>query len=92
MKTREQAIEHLVSVMHHFRHAIEQAKITAGSTGTVGLGILAVRPDGSGRIIAQLEAPEFFEDLALVIGARPSTDEEKAQARLTQIIDEGFEN
>jgi len=87
MRTREEAIDAMKSVIHHFRHSMEEAKSAAGPDGTVGFGILAVHKDGSGVLISRFDAPEFFEDLALIIGAPPSTAEDKMDAIATQFMD-----
>jgi hypothetical protein len=66
---------------------VTQAKEMAGDTGTVGLAIVALQPDGSGEVVARLEAPEFFEDVALAIDAGPSTEEDLQEARVRQFLD-----
>src|SRR4051812_5084902 len=61
----EPAALRLRDVLPHIRAAADRAR----TEGTVGLGVIAMRDDGGGRVTAQFEADDFFADLALVSDA-----------------------
>jgi hypothetical protein len=71
----------------YFRLAMEEAKEKAGEGGKVGFGVIAVPKVGDGRITAQFDGAEFFEDLALLIGVGPSTEDEVLDAKAKRIVD-----
>jgi hypothetical protein len=75
-KTIEEARESLLNAIPYFRHAIEEAR----KNGIVKLGILAEKPDGSGKLEMKFECEEFFADIALVIGAPEQTDQDRWSA------------
>lgn len=78
----------LLTALPFLRHAMEEALAEAGEGGNAGLGIIATKADGSGKVIARFEAPAFFEDLAEVLGASELSDEDRAVARMRQFLDE----
>jgi len=69
----------------YMRHAAKDA----AKDGAVEIGILSVKESGAGRVVARFEAPEFFEDLALIIGAPEQTKEDDLKAEAAQLLD-GF--
>jgi len=82
---KEAARERMLKALPHMRFAVKEA----AEQGEVHLGILAMKPDRSGKITATFQATEFFEDLALLIDAPPQTKEDDmdaAAARLVQQI------
>ncbi len=81
--TLEEAKEKIKQVLPYLRVAVEDA----AKKGRPQLGVLAVNDDGSGTVVCQLEAPEFFEDLALVIGVGPLTKEQRLEAGAQWIFD-----
>ena len=76
-KTVEQARDSLTRALPYFRHAVEEAR----KKGIVKLGILSENPDGSGKLEMKFDCDEFFEDLALVLGAPPQTEEDSINAK-----------
>ena len=84
MRTLEDAKKDLMTLLPHLRYAVE----TAAKEGAVQLGILATKPDGSGRVVVQMEAPGFVEDLALILGAGPFTKEDRQEAAAQCIVDQ----
>lgn len=79
---REEAVERMKQALPYFRHAISEA----AKSGDVKLGVLSYAPDGSGQIISSFECAEFFEDIALIIGAAPQTEEDTLQAKAVQFL------
>ena len=77
---REPTIEEvnvkLLRAIPHFRYAIEEAK----KKGAVKLGILSQFADGGGKIEMIFECDEFFNDLAILVGAPPQTTEDNIAA------------
>lgn len=51
------------------------------------IGILAVNGDGSGQVLARLEAADFLADLQEVLGGYEPTDEELDEARAQRCLD-----
>jgi hypothetical protein len=76
MKTVEEARATLQSALKHFRFAVADA----AKEGTPLLAVVAEHHDGGGKLVMKFNCGEFFEDLALVIGASDDTDEEKLEA------------
>lgn len=81
---KETAKERLLTVIKHLRFAMKEAE--AG--GKVQLGILSVLPDSSGKITARFDAKDFIEDVALVIGAPPYTENDEMEAKATKLLHE----
>jgi hypothetical protein len=81
-KTVEEAKETLVSALPYFRKAVADAR-TSDSEGTVKMAIVHKYADGTGKVGMTFDCDEFFDDLALVLGAGPQTEEDdlKAEAR-----------
>jgi hypothetical protein len=84
MRTLEDAKRDLLIMLPHLRYAVE----TAALEGTVELGVLSTKPDGSGRLQCRFEAPGFVEDLALLLGAGPMTAEDRQEAAAQSIVDQ----
>lgn len=82
-RKREAAIDKMKKAVPFMRHA---AKLAAEG-GAVHIGILCVRPDGSGSVIAKFEGPEFFDDLALIVGAPEQTEEDEMAASAQELLD-----
>lgn len=76
-KSIEEARDSLLVAIPYFRHAIEEAK----KKGVVKMGILMENPDGSGKIEMKFECDEFFQDIAILIGAPPQTSQDTANAK-----------
>lgn len=74
--------ERLISLYPYLMHSVEKAK----EEGEVQLGILSVKPDGTGQIISQFQADEFLADLAAVIEAPPVTKEQFADAEAAYFL------
>lgn len=75
-KTKEQAIEKLRGALPYFRKAVVDAK----KQGNVQLGVMATNPDGSGQVLMRFDSEDFFDDLALVLGVGPQTEEDDTKA------------
>lgn len=65
---REAARARLLAVLPHIRIAVEMAALHGGPAGSVGLCVIVTQPDGSGRVTAQFQGREFFDDLTTVLG------------------------
>jgi hypothetical protein len=76
----------LLLVLPHLRFAEEEAKAEAGADGKALFGILVTKPDGTGKVVATFEAPEFVEDLAKLLDAPPLTEEDRADARAAKFL------
>lgn len=81
-KTIEQIKQDLLIALPHFRYAVDQAK----KEGTVKLGILTNRPDGTGRVVTSFECDEFFDDIATLIGAPPQTAKDNLTASAHEFV------
>jgi hypothetical protein len=81
---KEEARKKILSIMAHLRHAGERAK----EEGELHLGILAIKPGGGGRVVVQVAASEFMDDLALALDAPPDTEEEKLDAQAVAFLDQ----
>jgi hypothetical protein len=57
----------LRSVLPHLKIAAEMARLQVPG-GTVGLGVVAKTPDGTGRITATFESEGFIRDLEMLVG------------------------
>jgi hypothetical protein len=79
---QEEARNRLLQAMPHFRFAMKEA----AKKGAPHVGILSVQPDGSGGIEAKFAAPDFFNDLALVLGAPPQSKEDDMMAGATRLV------
>lgn len=62
---REDAEQRLRAALPQFRIALEMAKLQGG---TVGLAIVSIAEDGSGKLIAKFEGDQFFSDIAEMCG------------------------
>jgi hypothetical protein len=82
-KRRETAIDKMKKALPFMRHAVK----LAAADGAVHFGILSVRPDGSGTVMAKFEAAEFFDDLALIVGAPEQTKDDEMKAEAARILD-----
>ena len=84
----EEARQRVLQVIPHLRYAMKDAAKEAGEGGTVEIGILAVKHDGSGgRVVCRFNAGEFWEDLALVVNAPRQTEESEMDAKAQQLVD-----
>ena len=75
-KTKEEAAARLLEALPIFRKAVSDAS----TRGLPQLGIIAANPDGSGQVLIRFDAGDLFEDLALVLGAEPWSEEESRRA------------
>jgi hypothetical protein len=75
-KTKEEAAARLLEALPLFRKAVSDASLR----GLPQLGIIACNPDGSGQVLVRFDAGDLFEDLALVLGAAPWSEEESKKA------------
>ena len=82
-KARAAALKKMLIALPYMRHAAKEAS----ETGKVFIGILSVNDDGSGRVVARFEGPEFFDDLALVLGAPDQTEEDDMKAEAASLLD-----
>lgn len=80
--SKAEAKERLLEALPHLRFAASEAQLE----GTVQLGILAVKEDGTGNIKARFDAAGFFEDLALVIDAPPQTEDDIIDAKAVKLL------
>lgn len=77
----------MLQALPHMRFAIEEA-LKANNGATIKIGILAVNPDGTGKVACSFAGTEFVEDLATLLGAGPLTDEERMDARAMKFLTE----
>jgi len=82
MADKEEARRKMLEALPHFRHAVRQA----AAEGKVMIGVLSVKDDGSGRVSARFDAPEFFEDLAALLDAPPETEDDRMQASAEELL------
>lgn len=78
----DEARARLLQALPHFRFAMK----LAAKNGAPMVGILSVAPDGSGSVEAKFAAPDFFDDLALVLGAPAQTTEDDMTAGATKLM------
>jgi len=64
---KDLAFERLRGALPHMRLAIEMAQ-QEEPDGTVQLAIIAINPDGSGKMTAAFDYHDFFNDLAEILG------------------------
>jgi hypothetical protein len=83
-KRVEEARQKMLKAITFMRHAVKDAALK----GEVHFGILAVKPDGSGSVVARFEALEFFDDLAALIDAPEQTEEDDLEASALKLADE----
>lgn len=77
----------LRQALPHFRHAIKTASEEVGDSGTVMFGILTKKHDGSGRIIADFRANEFFDDIAELLDLPiENSEEEDLDAQAVEML------
>jgi hypothetical protein len=79
----EESRQRLLSVIKHLRYAVAEA----AKGGKVQLGILSVKPDGSGNVVARMEVKEFVDDLAKALGAPEYTQADELDAAAKQFMD-----
>lgn len=82
MATKEEIREKLLAALPHLRYAMKEA----AQKGRPQVGILAATEDGGGQVVARFEAPEFFDDLAVLIDAPPQTEEDDMEARAVKLV------
>ena len=58
-----EAAEPITGIAIHLRLAATMAKIMVGGKGTVQLGVIATKEDGSGFISARFEVAQFIADM-----------------------------
>ena len=80
-EAKADATVRLLEIIPHLRFAIQDANLT----GMAKLGVISVKPDQTGRIVAQFEA-DFIEDLALVLDVPPQSDEDNADAAALKFV------
>jgi hypothetical protein len=80
----EEAAARMIIVLPHIQAAADRAR----TERPAGLGVIAMRPEGGGRVTAQFEAETFFADLAILAAAPALIEENKRLARLAR---EGWE-
>jgi len=73
---KQEARARLLEVIKHLRYASKEAS----AEGKVQLGILSVKPEGGGRIVASMDAGSFIEDIALLIDAPEHTEDDHLEA------------
>lgn len=76
----------VLRVLPHLRFAQEEAKKVAGEGGRVLIGIISVKPDGAGKVLATFEAGEFIEDIAALIDAPALTEEVRQTVRAERFL------
>lgn len=72
-KTKDQIKQDLTVALPYFRSAINAIRAEGK---TVKMGILAVNPDGSGKIEMQFDCDEFFADIATLVDLPDETTED----------------
>lgn len=88
MATKDEIREKLLLALPYFRNAMKKATAEAPPGSTIGVGILHYTRSGSGKIVAKFEAPEFFEDIAMLIDAPAYTEADDAMANEQAKADE----
>lgn len=83
MKTVEEAKNNLMKALPILRVSMEEA---SKNGCTAGIGIISYIKNGGGNVIVRFEAPEFMEDLAIVLGVGPMTDDERKVALADKIL------
>jgi homoaconitase/3-isopropylmalate dehydratase large subunit len=83
-KTYEEAKQTLLGALPYLRHGIAEAK----KEGVPKIGILATKPDSSGRVVVEFMVEEFISDLEIVLKAPQQTDEDTANAKAVQFLNE----
>lgn len=84
----ETAKERLLVAIPYFRNAVNSAKANAGAGGKVQMGILAVKPDGSGKIEMQFDCEEFFKDIEEVLGSPEHTIEKDMEVEAFKFMNQ----
>jgi hypothetical protein len=82
MKTKEEAIKDLLEVVKYLRYSVKKAS----ADGELEIGILSVKPDGSGKVESRFRANEFIEDIATVIDAPAYTEEDELEAKALELL------
>lgn len=72
----DEAKTRLLAALPHLRFAMAEA----AKNGRAQVGILCLKPDRTGQIVAQFDAPDFFNDLAEVLGAPPQSEDDNIEA------------
>ena len=57
----------LMEILPHLMVAANMAKMQEPD-GEVCLAVVSKKPDGSGRLTASFECPDFFRDMLIVLG------------------------
>lgn len=85
---KEESLARLKSAIPHLLYAVKLAQETAKEkSGVVRLGVLAVNPDGTGKIEAQFDTPDFFADLAAVLDVPATlTAEQEAECAADRFL------
>lgn len=74
-------------VLPYIRYAMKKASKETAGGGTVMFGILVRNPDGTGRIVADFRAGEFFDDLAEILDLpKENTAEEDLDAEAVEML------
>jgi hypothetical protein len=80
----ETARQNVLQVIPHLRLAMTKA----AAQGKLQLGILAITPDGGGKIVARLDVGDFIEDLSRALNAPPQTEEEEREMKVLARLQE----
>ena len=83
---KEEMRAKMLEALKHMRHAATQAKEEAGPDGKVQVGILSLPTKGPGRIVAHFDAPEFFEELSVLLDAPPLTEDDIMVCKAFEIV------
>lgn len=78
----------ILEFLKYARFAVQEAKAECEGWGSVKLGVLVWPNDGkkAGRVACRFDAPEFFEELATLLGAPPLTEEDILDCKAAQIV------
>lgn len=83
---REAARQRLLTALPYFRNAVADAL----KEGPAKLAVITQIPNGEGgttpKAVMAFDGAEFFEDLAVVLGAAPHTEEDDFKARALQFL------
>lgn len=77
-----EAKERIKSALIYLQYAVEEAR----KHGFAKLAIVAEMPDNTGKMLASFQCDDFMNDIALVVGAGPLNDKDRATARAAAFV------
>jgi hypothetical protein len=79
---KEEAKNRLLIALPYMRKAVEDAK----KKGSVQIGILSIKPDGSGNIEMRFDADDFFNDIGIIIDCPEQTKKDDIRADAVKFL------